>query len=814
MIFKSEWIARLVMIRRRFGRLALLLLVLFAGACRPRASGDNAAMFAPDNNSGVDNAAGGETDDSAGAYPSKVSVLPGESLNFHISNGYGAKYTLSIYREGATRVLMGTIPDVETGNHGCAGGYDDGCGWPVGATFTVPEDWPSGVYTVDIPRPGSRSTRTLFYVRPAQPKSRILFLSSVNTNQAYNDFGGGSLYGFGDTVKSQWVSFDRPYANGVGLYDRWESHFVTWAEQAGYQMDYAATYDLDFVPHLLDGYDLVIIAGHSEYWTWDMRQRLSRFIADGGRFMNLSGNTMWWQVRFEDNGRTMVGYKDWKKDPQKSAELSTDVNWDRPIFDSSFTITGLHWPYGGYPGGKGDGYYAINANHWIYQGTGLQEDQLFGKGPTVDTSIHDKESDGLAFNCAADGSTILGPVAGTGTPANFTILGLTRVYSKQRDLNGVAMMGLYTTPAGGAVFSAGTTGWVLGLGQPAVDRITRNVMDRFLAGNFPQEPAAPDSGHLFADRFNCTDLGRGRFLATLNDAARLNYVITEKATGARLTAACGVDGAGLQLPAGSIGPRFVAGLGANWRPNVAVETEVYLNLAGFNIGNGAILTLMTHYADNRIDAPVAVAALQIGNVNNALSMRYQPVGGPEMPWVPAPANGFFRVNTVWDAPGDKVGLTIDGSGYERQVELGNSPLPNRADFGILQKQGTSGGTICMDNLIYDGRPAVVEPTATATSAPTNTPTATSESTAEATPTATGESTAEATPTATGESTVEATPTATTVVSLPTATPTATGESTAEATPTATTVVSLPTTTPTAPPPAHAHDLYLPIVIGQ
>jgi len=720
-----------------------LLILLFIGACRQFPGGptagnpDPAAIITPDNNSGVDNTVDGTANNSAGAYPSKVSVLPGESLDFHISNGYGAKYTLSIYREGATPTLMGTIPNVSTINYSCTGGYDKGCNWPVGATFTVPKDWPSGIYTVYIPRQGGGNPmKTMFFVRAPKPTARILFLSSVNTFHAYNDFGGGSLYGFGDTVKSQKVSFNRPYANGTGLYDRWESHFVTWSAAAGYKMDYAATYDLEFQPQLLNGYDLVIIAGHSEYWTWDMRQRLSRFIADGGRFMNLSGNTMWWQVRFEDNGRTMIGYKDWKKDPQKSAELSTDVNWDRPIFDSSFTITGLHWPYGGYPGGTGDGYYAINANHWIYQGTGLKEDELFGKGKTVDTSIHDKESDGLAFNCAANGSTILGPVAGTGTPANFTILGLTRVYSKQRKLDGVAMMGLYTTSAGGAAFSAGTTGWVLGLDQPAVDRITRNVMDRFLAGNFPQEPAAPDSGHLFADRFNCTNLGRGRFETTIGDAARLNYVITEKITTARLTAACGVDGAGLELPVGSPGARFVAGLGPNWRSNVAVETEVHLNLAGFNIGNGAILTLITHYADNRIDAPVAVAALQIGNVNNALSMRYQPVGGPEMPWVPAPANGFFRVNTVWDAPGDKVGLTINGKGYERQVELGNFPLPNRADFGVLQKQGSSGGTICMDNLIYDGRPFGVEPTATPTPTPTNTPTPTPTPTATPTPAAT------------------------------------------------------------------------------
>ena len=691
-------------------RVLFLFVLLFAGGCRPGGGADPAAVIAPDNNSGVDNSTAGSADNSTGAYPSKVSVLPGESLDFHISNGYNAKYTLSIYREGATRQLMGTVPNVSTSNYSCAGGYDRGCNWPVGARFTVPNNWPSGVYTAEMPRSGSGGpVRTLFFVRAPQPAARILFLTSVNTYHAYNDFGGGSLYGLGNAVKAQRVSFNRPYTYGVGLYDRWESHFVTWAEQAGYKMDYAATYDLEFVPKLLNGYDLVIIAGHSEYWTHAMRQRLKAHINGGGRFMNLSGNTMWWQVRFEDNGRTMVGYKDWKKDPQKSAELSTDVNWDRPIFDSSFTITGLHWPYGGYPGGKGDGFYVINAAHWLFQGTGLRENELFGKGKTVDTSIHDKESDGLAFNCAADGSTILGPIAGTGTPGNFTILGLTPVSSKQRSLKGVAMMGLYTTPSGGAVFSAGTTGWVLGLDQPAVARITRNVIDRFLARNFPQEPAAPDSAYLFSDRFNCTNLNRDRFKTSISDAARLNYVFTEKVKAAPLTAACGVDGAGLQLSGTPTGQRFMSGLGPNWSANAEVHMRVYLNLRELKVGKGAVLTLFQQYADNRVDAPVAVAALQISQVNNGIAVRYQPVGGPAMPWVTAPTSGFFRVDTSWNAPGDKVGLTVNGQGYEERVELGGYPLPNRADFGMLAKQGSVGGRLCMDELIYDDRAITAAP---------------------------------------------------------------------------------------------------------
>ena len=88
-----------------------------------------------------------------------------------------------------------------------------------------------------------------------------------------------------------------------------------WAEGSNYALEYATTADLETHPALLEAYPVVIIAGHSEYWSWSMRQRLKAFIANGGRFVNLSGNTMWWQIRYEDNGRTLVAYKDYIADP-------------------------------------------------------------------------------------------------------------------------------------------------------------------------------------------------------------------------------------------------------------------------------------------------------------------------------------------------------------------------------------------------------------------------------------------------------------------------------------------------------------------
>ena len=66
----------------------------------------------------------------------------------------------------------------------------------------------------------------------------------------------------------------------------WERHFVAWAEGAGYPLAHATTYDLEFLPNLLTPYDVVVIAGHSEYWTWNMRQRVKAYVAGGGRFLN------------------------------------------------------------------------------------------------------------------------------------------------------------------------------------------------------------------------------------------------------------------------------------------------------------------------------------------------------------------------------------------------------------------------------------------------------------------------------------------------------------------------------------------------
>ncbi|MCC6756088.1 MAG: hypothetical protein IT199_06940, partial [Solirubrobacterales bacterium] len=431
-----------------------------------------------------------------GGYASKVSLKPGESINFHISTDWATPYNLTIWREGATRTLMTTLNNVAPVPYNCANGYATGCNWPVARQFAIPGDWPSGVYGVDIPTVTAGTQHIIFIVRAAQPgaTSKILSLSSVNTWQAYNNYGGKSLYddGSSDGIRSPRVSLNRPYEGwgGYGEFPRWEGKYVRWMEEEGYPIEYATTYDLESVPTLLDGYDVVVIVGHSEYWTWNARQRLKQFIANGGRFINFSGNTMWWQVRFEDNGRTMVGYKDYIGDPIKAPELSTDNPWDRPIFDSPYPLTGAHWTQGGYPfsanlafeQGYG-GYKVQQADHWVFANTGLTDQSMVGRNSTKATTILDHEVDGSSFNCTVDGYTVLSPLANTGVAENFTILGIAPAYVSYL---GFGVMGIYTNEQGGATFSTNTTGWANGLGvDPQISQITRNVLDRFLDQTTP-----------------------------------------------------------------------------------------------------------------------------------------------------------------------------------------------------------------------------------------------------------------------------------------------------------------------------------------
>ncbi len=314
-----------------------------------------------------------------------------------------------------------------------------------------------------------------------------------------------------------------PYAGSAGWPD-WELPFLEWAEGRGYAIDVVTNADLEDHPGLLldDPRTLFLSVGHDEYWSAGMRDTVEAFIGRGGHAAFFSGNTAFWQVRLEDHteegpAATMVGYKGFfKQDPvfgtDRLSEL-TSIWSDHLIERPENHMTGVSFARGGYhrigkraTAGAG-GYTVHRPDHWIFEGTGVGYGDVLGAAATTVGYECDgcdfTYRDGLPYPTGVDGTPAGFEILGTAPAAHFTRDTATRppapnepsevefIASRlfggsrsaedvERIAHGHAVLGTYTSAAGGVVITSGSTDWAHGLAgrDPQVERITANILDR------------------------------------------------------------------------------------------------------------------------------------------------------------------------------------------------------------------------------------------------------------------------------------------------------------------------------------------------
>ena len=293
------------------------------------------------------------------------------------------------------------------------------------------------------------------------------------TWQAYNYLNGLSYYPDPNLVpprgRANYLSFDRPYGgnNGgrscylLGTCAAWRNlPLIQWLEKNGYTVEYASNYDVHAIPDLLSHYRMFMNDAHDEYWSWPMRDQVEGFIGRGGNAMFFSSNTSYWQVRFENNGRTMVGFKnEYPKDPiitdgdPSNDHLVTNYWCQSPVNRCETQMTGLTYFDGGAPTQKG--MIAYYPTHWIWAGTNIKNGQTFGTTETYGnlTGIAANELDGAKFTMSGGYPKINQAAITQGTPATFQILGTMPASF------GVGTMGIYTNSAGATVWSSGTWDW-------------------------------------------------------------------------------------------------------------------------------------------------------------------------------------------------------------------------------------------------------------------------------------------------------------------------------------------------------------------
>ena len=304
-------------------------------------------------------------------YASESSAPPGGSLHLHISTTPAAPYRIEVFRLGWYHGLGGRRVACLPSCAGSEAGIQQpvpspdpntgllDAGWPVTDVLGVATDWTSGYFIAKLILTGgpARGQASLipFIVRAAPgTNSAMLVQASVNTWQAYNGWGGRSLYTFNShgpvlpashTVAAAMVSFNRPYDNATTLF-QWEYDRVRFLERQGYDVSYQTDVDTDLDPGSLLTHRLDIVSGHDEYWSPTMRDAYEAARGAGINLAFLGADIGNWQMRYASADRTIVEYRSATLDPDPNPSQKTVHFAAAPVNRPECQLLGV-----GYPGG-------------------------------------------------------------------------------------------------------------------------------------------------------------------------------------------------------------------------------------------------------------------------------------------------------------------------------------------------------------------------------------------------------------------------------------------------------------------------------
>ena len=266
-------------------------------------------------------------------FATDISVDQGSTIQFKVDTP-ASDYRLDIYRigyysgAGARRVATvqpsAALPQAQpTCQNQAATGLIDCGNWAVSASWTVPGDAVSGIYFAKLVREDGTagSSHIVFVVRDDDGSSHLLFQTSDTTWQAYNAYGGNSLYTGSPAGRAYKVSYNRPFTTRDNAPEDWvfnaEYPMVRWLERNGYDVSYSSGIDTDRRGAELLEHRAFLSVGHDEYWSGAQRANVEAARAAGVHLGFFSGNEVFWKTRWENSiagtstpNRTLVTYKE------------------------------------------------------------------------------------------------------------------------------------------------------------------------------------------------------------------------------------------------------------------------------------------------------------------------------------------------------------------------------------------------------------------------------------------------------------------------------------------------------------------------
>ncbi|GAB3067323.1 hypothetical protein GCM10027053_33710 [Intrasporangium mesophilum] len=432
-------------------------------------------------------------------YTDRVSVLPGEDVALRLSSTLGP-VTVRAFRlgsydgVGARQVWVSApLPVTRQAAPVVDSHRTVRCRWSESLRVST-TGWPEGCYLFRL-EAGGRARYMPFTVRSRTTAGRLVLVSSVLTQQAYNTWGGYSLYQGPDrslASRSYAVSFDRPYdTSGAPKVLSFEQGPILVAEGLDVDLAYVTSWDLHHDPGLLAGARGVVSLGHDEYWTVPMRRHVEAARDAGTNVAFLGANALYWRVRLDESARLVTCYKSSTLDPHRG-QPDTTAQWrQRPHPDPENSLTGML--YEAFPA-QAD-LVVHDPSFFLFSGTGARAGDAY---PGLVATEIDR-----AY-----------PVAGT--PHNLQVVAHTPVPQFQK-ADTHSDMTYYTAPSGAGVFAVGTMAWCAGLRGPhSRKRIDEraSTFARTVTENLFREMAAGPMGRSHPARPNLATIGASAHTST------------------------------------------------------------------------------------------------------------------------------------------------------------------------------------------------------------------------------------------------------------------------------------------------------------
>ncbi len=521
-------------------------------------------------------------------FATDISVDQGQTVGFKVDTT-ASSYRLDIYRMGyyggaGARRVATVPPTVLNSQPNCvtntATGLVDCGNWTQNASWAVPASAVSGIYFAKLVRTDGTagSSHVFFVVRDDDGGSDLLFQTSDTTWQAYNTYGGNSLYTGAPAGRAYKVSYNRPFTTRGNAPEDWvfnaEYPMVRFLESNGYDVSYTTGVDTDRRGAELLEHEAFLSVGHDEYWSGTQRSNVEAARAAGVDLAFFSGNEVFWKTRWENSidgsgtpHRTLVTYKEThanaKIDPLTNVWTGT---WRDPRFSPPAD--------GGRPENALSGQiFTINCcaiNMVVGQADGQMRfwrntrvaSLAAGATTTVGTNVVGYEWDeDLDNGHRPPGSFRVSQTAGSGD--RITDHGTS--YAQGQATHSMTM---YKAPSGALVFGAGTIQWAWALD-----------------GEHDRGSAAPDTAaqqatvNLFADMGVQPDTMRpGLTAATAStDTTAPTATITAPAAGATLPVGTPVTVTGTAADTGGRvgGVEVSTDNGTTWRRATGRGTWTY-----------------------------------------------------------------------------------------------------------------------------------------------------------------------------------------------------------------------------------------------